>query len=157
VSYNAPGVGRAFNQRITVYRYHVADPVLFHRSLRVSIEHGHANDRSDDYSSTAYWYQTLPAPPFPPFLPVAARLPRLDTVVQPVDLPYPVTRRRSGSPILSQGIISAGKAAELVGEPRASFELLLGEMGIPPVRYDVVEYERDLSGIAMAQRRTSTP
>ena len=24
-------------------------------------------DRSDDYCSTAFWYQTLPAAPFPPF------------------------------------------------------------------------------------------
>ena len=24
-------------------------------------------DRSDDYSSVAYWYQTLPTAPFPPF------------------------------------------------------------------------------------------
>lgn len=100
VSYNSPGAYRSFNQRITVYRYHVADPVIFHKSIRVSIEHGHANDRSDDYSSTAYWYQTLPAPPFPPFPAVAERLPRRDVTVQPVDLPYPVTRRRSGSPIV---------------------------------------------------------
>ena len=26
----------------------------------VTIEHGHANDLSNDYSSTAYWYQTQP-------------------------------------------------------------------------------------------------
>lgn len=88
-----------FNEKITVYRYHVVDPVIFHESLRVSIEHGHANDRSDDYSSTAYWYQTLPHPPLT-IPPVSERLPRPDVVVQPVNLPIPpYGRRPSGSPL----------------------------------------------------------
>ena len=40
------------------YRFHITDPVRFEKSLRVTIEHGHANHLSDDWSSTAYWYQT---------------------------------------------------------------------------------------------------
>ena len=100
VSYNKPGDASGFNQRITVYRYHVCEPVVFHKSLRVSIEHGHANDRADDYSSTAYWYQTLPHRRFPKFPKVADRLPRADATVLPVDLPIPPTgRRRSGSAV----------------------------------------------------------
>jgi len=100
VAYHKPGQPGNFNERITVYRYHVLDPVIFHRSIRVSIEHGHANDRCDDYSSTAYWYQALPTSPFPPFPPVEARLPRPDATVYPVDLPIPPRGRRpSGSPI----------------------------------------------------------
>jgi len=100
VSYQKPGSTHGFNERITVYRYHIPDPVIFHQSLRVSIEHGHANDRCDDYSSTAYWYQTLPGPAFPPFPAVSDRLPRADATVYPVDLPIPVKDRpRSGSPI----------------------------------------------------------
>lgn len=99
VSYHA-GPHNGFNERITVYRYHVCDPIIFHRSLRVSIEHGHANDRCDDYSSVAYWYQTLPHKPFPAFPKVEERLPRPDATVYPVDLPIPPTDRpRSGSPI----------------------------------------------------------
>lgn len=39
-------------------------------SIRVTIEHGHANKRSDDFSSVAYWYQALPHCPFD--LPAAA-------------------------------------------------------------------------------------
>ena len=39
------------------YRFHIEDPVYFERSLRFSIEHGHANDKQGDWSSTAYWYQ----------------------------------------------------------------------------------------------------
>ena len=58
--------------------------------------------------------------------------------------------------LFQEGIISIGRAAELAGEPRASFELLLGEMGIPPVRYDLAKYEEDLRGIAEAERRTKT-
>lgn len=93
------GASRGYNERTTVYRYHIPDPVIFHDSLRVSIEHGHANDRSDDYSSTAYWYQTLPHKPLG-ILPVAERLPRPEVIVQPVDLPVPLKgRRRSGSPV----------------------------------------------------------
>ncbi|MBI3912321.1 MAG: DUF2961 domain-containing protein [Armatimonadetes bacterium] len=86
-----------YNERMTVYRYHVCDPVIFHESIRVSIEHGHANDRADDYSSIAYWYQTLPHAPFPPLPPVEARLPRPDVHVQPVNLPVRPARRVSGS------------------------------------------------------------
>lgn len=94
------GAPHSFNERTTVYRYHVNEPVLFMKSIRVSIEHGHANDRCDDYSSVAYWYQTLPSRPFPSLPSVADRLPRPDVKVQPVNLPIPVTdRRRSGSPI----------------------------------------------------------
>ena len=38
------------------------------------MEHGHANHLSDDWSSTAYWYQTLPSKPLT-ILPVEKRLP----------------------------------------------------------------------------------
>ena len=88
-----------FNERITVYRFHIPDPIIFHKSIRVSIEHGHANDRCDDYSSVAYWYQDLPHKEFPPFPKVEERLPRPDATVYPVDLPIPPRRRASGSPI----------------------------------------------------------
>ena len=60
----------------SVYRFHIEDAIAFERSIRVTIEHGHANDRSDDYSSVAYWYQSEPHKPFPKILPVSARLPR---------------------------------------------------------------------------------
>ena len=77
------------------YRFHSLDPIYFERGLRVTIQQigygsgtaaaahygdgftryhaagapeGDDNcyfDRSDDYCSVAYWYQTLPASPFP--------------------------------------------------------------------------------------------
>jgi hypothetical protein len=71
-----PG-GHLHSGMISWYRWHLADPVRFARSIRISIEHGHANRRSDDYSSTAYWYQNEPHKPFD-LLPVLQRLPRAD-------------------------------------------------------------------------------
>jgi hypothetical protein len=60
----------------SMYRFHIEDPIYFQESIRVTIEHGHANNLSNDYSSTAYWYQEEPHAPFPAMLPVEKRLPR---------------------------------------------------------------------------------
>lgn len=43
-----------------VYRYHILDPIPFTKDILVSIEHGSANCRSDDWACTAYWYQQEP-------------------------------------------------------------------------------------------------
>ncbi len=48
-----------------MYRFFVHDPIHFAKSLRVTIEHGHANDLGNDYSSVAYWYQEEPHAAFP--------------------------------------------------------------------------------------------
>ena len=56
------------------YRFHLVDPIHFSKRIAVTFEHGHANHLSDDWSSTAYWYQTLPSP-VKVILPVADRLP----------------------------------------------------------------------------------
>ena len=73
--------GEGYGARLTGYRWHVPDPVPFKKSLRVGIEHagwtynpdGTARsgfeERSDFFSSVAYWYQTgvnedLPEPPY---------------------------------------------------------------------------------------------
>jgi hypothetical protein len=57
------------------YRFHLTDPIRFEERIKVTMEHGHANHLADDWSSTAYWYQTLPSPRLD-ILPVQARLPR---------------------------------------------------------------------------------
>jgi hypothetical protein len=59
----------------TMYRFHIEDPVRFKKSIRVTIEHGHANDQGNDYSSVGYWYQAEPHRKFPALLPVEKRLP----------------------------------------------------------------------------------
>ena len=51
------------NGKVVEYRFHIADPVPFEKNIRVSIEHGHANDREDDVASVAYWYQAEPHSP----------------------------------------------------------------------------------------------
>lgn len=61
--------------KITYYRYHIKDPIPFEKDIRVTIEHGHNNHRSDDWSTTAYWYQQEPHKPFEEILPVEKRLP----------------------------------------------------------------------------------
>jgi len=67
-----------FRGKNSLYRFHIEDPIRFHKSIRVTIEHGHNNKLSNDYSSTAYWYQLEPHAPFPKLLPAEARLPRPD-------------------------------------------------------------------------------
>jgi hypothetical protein len=54
-----PG-GFNFWGNISYYRYHIEDPIYFNDKIIVTIEHGHDNHRSDDWSSTAYWYQIEP-------------------------------------------------------------------------------------------------
>jgi hypothetical protein len=63
--------------RYSLYRWHLESPIAFEQSIRVTIEHGHANHRSDNFYSTAYWYQTEPHAPFPALPAVADRVPRL--------------------------------------------------------------------------------
>jgi hypothetical protein len=80
--YNAPyhGItlpgGKNWSGKISYYRYHILDPIYFQKSIKVTIEHGHANRLANDYSSTAYWYQTEPHKKFRDLLSVKERLPR---------------------------------------------------------------------------------
>ncbi len=69
--------------RSSVYRFHLDSPITFTKSLRATIEHGHANVRSDNYFSVAYWYQTEPHAVFPAFPNLQERLPRLHPVGGP--------------------------------------------------------------------------
>jgi len=75
--------GPNWSGKITLYRYHITDPIMFEKSIRVTIEHGHNNHRSDDISSTAYWYQREPHKKLRPLPPVQERLPRPD--ITPID------------------------------------------------------------------------
>lgn len=67
----------------SLYRFHSTSPVPFEESIRVTIEHGHANHRSDNYSTVAYWYQTEPSTPFPALPNVEERIPRLLNIEGP--------------------------------------------------------------------------
>jgi len=83
-TYGAPVYGEErAGSRQSVYRFHLDSPIPFTKSLRATIEHGHANVRSDNYYSVAYWYQTEPHGPFPALPPAEQRLPALQSVGGP--------------------------------------------------------------------------
>ncbi|KAH7388950.1 hypothetical protein BKA64DRAFT_580535 [Cadophora sp. MPI-SDFR-AT-0126] len=77
------------------YRWHLPDPVRFNSKIKVTLEHGHANHLRDDWSTTAYWYQTLPAPKLA-IPPVADRLPN-----RPQVKPPPSYDGKSGANVLT--------------------------------------------------------
>jgi hypothetical protein len=58
-------------KRFGMYRWHITDPIRFEQDLKVTIqalgwrEGGRYLPLQDDIASVAYWYQTLPAAPFP--------------------------------------------------------------------------------------------
>jgi len=76
--FGAPVVGAELQGgRWSVYRFHLDSPIPFTKSLRASIEHGHANDRGDNFYSVAYWYQSEPHAKFPEMPAVEERIPRV--------------------------------------------------------------------------------
>ena len=80
----------------SAYRWHIADPIVFNKGIRVTFEHYgwisvdenpdyksiSWNEREDDYSSVAFWYQSG-EPTFKTRAPHARqrRLPNLDRIV----------------------------------------------------------------------------
>jgi len=79
----------------SAFRWHLADPIVFEKSIKVTIEHygwispdenkerrGHSwNEREDDFATVAYWYQTG-IPTFKEPVPPAEEriLPNLDQI-----------------------------------------------------------------------------
>jgi len=49
-----------FSGKVSMYRFYVNDPIRFKESVRMTLEHGHANNIANDYSSTVFWYQNEP-------------------------------------------------------------------------------------------------
>jgi hypothetical protein len=55
--YGAPVVGEEVaGGHSSAYRFHLDAPIPFTKSFKATIEHGHANLRSDNFYSVAYWY-----------------------------------------------------------------------------------------------------
>ena len=82
--YGAPVKGaEKAGSRTSVYRFHLDSPITFTKSLRATIEHGHANHRSDDFFSVAYWYQAEPHAEFPKLPSQKERIPKLHAVGGP--------------------------------------------------------------------------
>ncbi|MDF7639794.1 DUF2961 domain-containing protein [Lactobacillus sp. ESL0791] len=64
-----------------LYRWHLLDPISFHKNLKVTLQNIGNDDislyeRQDDISSVAYWYQTEPHNNFSDILSRNDRLPR---------------------------------------------------------------------------------
>jgi len=78
--YNYPFIGyshqgnRDWTGTHVMYRFHIMDPIYFNRSMVAGIEHGHANQRQDGYTSVAFWYQTEPHEKLDPLPPLEERL-----------------------------------------------------------------------------------
>ena len=59
-------------QRFSLYRWHIIDPIRFQSGLKVTIQSlgwqsgGRYLPLQDDIASVAFWYQTEPHAPFPP-------------------------------------------------------------------------------------------
>jgi Protein of unknown function (DUF2961) len=82
--HGAPVVGKEIaGERSSMYRFHFDSPIPFTKSIRASIEHGHANHRSDNFYSVAYWYQAEPHAAFPALPDVDERIPTLEFVGGP--------------------------------------------------------------------------
>jgi hypothetical protein len=60
-----------------MFRWYIHDPIRFKKRVKWTIEHGHANNFENDYSSVAYWYQKEPHKKFTPLPEAQERLPRL--------------------------------------------------------------------------------
>ena len=51
-------------QRFLLYRFHAPDPIYFENGFKMTLDNlGWTGPRYDDYTSCAYWYQTLPGAP----------------------------------------------------------------------------------------------
>ncbi len=54
----------------TMYRWHLPDPILWKKDIRVTIQQ---LGRRDDWSAAAFWYEPVPSAPLPPMPDVKAR------------------------------------------------------------------------------------
>lgn len=75
--------------RISMYRWHIPDPIAWREEIRVAIQQigiadgaggatmeaykGRLRERADDWSATAFWYEPTPSAPLPPLPDYAAR------------------------------------------------------------------------------------
>jgi hypothetical protein len=130
-----------------MYRFFVHDPIRFQESIRVTIEHGHANDLANDYSSVAYWYQEEPHAPFPALPPPEER-----AVIKPPPVTYVEgaieaeallgTASSSGDPLRSlrfPGEWSAGRFLWYLGDAPDDFVSIQVPVEADGT-YDVVMY-----------------
>jgi hypothetical protein len=91
--------------RYCLYRWHLDNPIRFQKSLKFTIEHGDQNNRSDNFFTTAYWYQTEPHMKFPELPGPEKRIPRIYKVegAGAVQTPDNAASARNGRDVSGQG------------------------------------------------------
>jgi hypothetical protein len=62
---------------VTMYRWHLPDPIVWHTSARITIQQIAAKrgyeETQDDWSCATFWYEPVPSAPLPPMPGVAER------------------------------------------------------------------------------------
>ncbi len=86
--------------RTHCYRFHIQEPIIFKKSLRGSIEHGHANSMTEEIATVAYWYQKEPHKTFPALAAAKDRLPRSGIGVSEIHRWRDAWREKQGGGVL---------------------------------------------------------
>jgi hypothetical protein len=55
------------------YRFYIQDPIRFRKAIRVTLEHGHADDLANGYATVAFWYQKGVNTSLPALAPISER------------------------------------------------------------------------------------
>lgn len=131
--------------KATVYRFHIPDPIPFKNSIRVTIEHGHANNRSDYFSSVAYWYQSEPHKSFPSLPAVGKRIPFAWET--PEDIPIGRWKKKEGERLPTYVDTSSGLSirspnlshslSSYYDRTGARFPVLMTENASPGTRVEI--------------------
>jgi hypothetical protein len=131
-----------------LYRWHIADPVRFTKSLRFEIEHtgwitgdetttgkteGHV-EREDDIATVAFWYQVGQPKRFTTLPPLAKRLlPNLDVIIEGKTL-LPTAKHSPGALELQKGYDWTGDG-QLLFMPADDMPVLEVEFGVEKESY----------------------
>ena len=141
------------------YRWHIADPVRFQKSIRFEIEHtgwisadetetgeidGHV-EREDDMTTVAFWYQVGQPKRFTSLPPLKERIfPNLDIIVESKDMIS--TARTSG------GKVELQKGYDWTGEGQILF---IPSVDDPSLELDFQVEKEELKGLVL--RLTCAP
>jgi hypothetical protein len=83
VAYLYNGCSLNQNGFVTMYRWHLPDPIYWQKECRVTIQQIGWNqglfERQDDWSCATFWYEPVPSAPLPPLPDAAARTAHLWT------------------------------------------------------------------------------
>jgi hypothetical protein len=65
------------NNYISIYRWHLPDPIVWERQCRITVQQiahkGRLLETEDDWSTATFWYEAVPSQPLPPLPDLAAR------------------------------------------------------------------------------------